>query len=62
MRVDVDDVGVGSRSIGFQVNAIPAFVPLDAEGRATGKILDGGAWDETTAQNVTDALARLLSG
>ncbi|MBK7529741.1 hypothetical protein [Piscinibacter sp.] len=62
MRTDIDVVGVGMRSIGFDVSAIPVFVPLDEEGRATGKALDSGAWEAMTEQDVIAALAPFLGG
>ena len=61
LRVDVDRVGIGSRSIGFQAAAVPAFIAMDDTGRATGRMIDGGAWDETTEANVTAALSGWLS-
>lgn len=60
MRVDVDRVGIGSRSVGFQAKCVPTFVVLDDDGRATDRVIDGGAWDATTEANVVAALTPWL--
>jgi hypothetical protein len=61
MRVDVDRVGNGSRSIAFEAESLPTFVVLDDAGVATDRVIDAGAWDETTEENVAAALRSWLS-
>ena len=63
VRLDVDEWGWGdSRLHDFQFNGIPVFFKLDAEGKQTGEIIDGGAWGEDIPENIAPVMDTFFHG
>jgi len=51
--IDVDEWNWGVPGTEFaSVDAIPVFYRLDASGRYTGDMIDGGAWSADTPENI----------
>ena len=59
--IDVDDAGAKLEPLGLVSTAIPAFFPLDAEGRVSGGHIDGGAWEEDIPANMAPPLAAFFA-
>ena len=63
IRLDVDEWGWGdSRLHDFQFNGIPVFFKLDAEGKQTGDVIDGGAWGEDIPENIAPVMDTFFHG
>ena len=57
IRLDVDEWGWGdSRLHDFQFAGIPVFFKLDAAGKQTGEVIDGGAWGEDIPENIAPVM------
>lgn len=63
IRLDVDEWGWGdSRLHDFQFDGIPVFFKLDTEGRQTGEVIDGGAWEEDIPENIAPVMGEFFHG
>ena len=63
IRLDVDEWGWGDSQLhDFQFNGIPVFFKLDAEGKQTGEIIDGGAWGEDIPENIAPVMDNFFHG
>ena len=63
IRLDVDNWGWGdSRLHDFQFNGIPVFFKLEADGKQTGEVIDGGAWGEDIPENIAPVMDTFFHG
>jgi thiol-disulfide isomerase/thioredoxin len=63
IRLDVDEWGWGDSALhDFQFNGIPVFFKLDAEGKQTGEVIDGGAWGEDIPENIAPVMDNFFHG
>lgn len=62
IRLNADEWGDKLGGTGFNASAIPVFYELDAEGKKTGKTIDGGAWGENIPENMAPPLDRYFHG
>ena len=63
IRLDVDEWGWGDSALhDFQFNGIPVFFKLDADGKQTGEVIDGGAWGEDIPENIAPVMDRFFHG
>jgi len=63
IRLDVDEWGWGDSKLhDFQFDAIPVYFKLDAEGRQTGEVIDGGAWGEDIPENISPVMDEFFNG
>jgi hypothetical protein len=62
IRVDVDEWKTELAAAGFKVQGIPAFYEIDADGRPTGRSIDGGAWAENIPVNMAPPLKAFFQG
>lgn len=46
---------------GFTLDGIPAFFELDAQGKPTGRVIDGGAWEENIPANMAPVLRKFFN-
>ncbi len=47
---------------GFAIRGVPVFFELDAEGVATGRKIDGGAWGADTVENMSRVMGQFFAG
>ena len=57
IKLDVDAWEKELQGAGLDASAIPVFIELDANGRPTGRRIDGSAWDKDTVENMAPALS-----
>ena len=63
VRLDVDEWGWGdSRLHDFQFDGIPVFFKLDAKGKQTDEVIDGGAWGEDIPENIAPVMDTFFHG
>jgi thiol-disulfide isomerase/thioredoxin len=63
IRLDVDEWGWGDSGLhDFQFDGIPVFFKLDAEGKQTGEVIDGGAWGEDIPANIAPVMDTFFHG
>jgi thiol-disulfide isomerase/thioredoxin len=62
IRLNADEWGDKLGVTGFNASAIPVFYELDAEGKKTGKTIDGGAWGENIPENMAPPLDQYFHG
>jgi thiol-disulfide isomerase/thioredoxin len=63
IRVDVDIwTEFEWEQVGFNLEYIPIFFRLDAEGMPTGDWIDGSAWAENIPENMAPALKLFFQG
>lgn len=55
IRADVDEWGWGDGK-NFDVSGIPVYFKLDKNGKPTGAVIDGGAWNEDIPENFSPVL------
>ncbi len=55
IRADVDEWGWGDGK-DFNVEAIPIYYQLDNNGKSTGAVIDGSAWNEDIPENFAPVL------
>jgi thiol:disulfide interchange protein len=46
---------------GFTLDGIPAFFELDEQGKPTGRVVDGGAWEENIPANMAPVLRKFFN-
>jgi len=56
IHADVDQWGWRNPQAGFSFDAIPVFYRLDADGKSTGDVIDGGAWGADIPENIAPVL------
>lgn len=61
IKLNMDDWHEKLKNTGFTVKAIPMFFFLGADGRPTGKLLDGDKWGKATPANMSASLAKWLA-
>ena len=63
IRLDVDEWGWGDSKLhDFQFSGIPVFFKLDADGKQTGEVIDGGAWGEDIPENIAPVMDTFFHG
>lgn len=62
MRADTDDFNDDAHINTFNLRAVPVFFELDAEGEATGRSINGGAWGADTVENMSRTMAAFFAG
>ena len=63
VRLDVDEWGWGNSQLhDFQFDGIPVFFKLDAKGKQTGEVIDGGAWGEDIPENIAPVMDTFFHG
>ena len=62
IRVEIDDFTSDPRARELGVTSVPVFFELDAEGNATGRRIDGGAWGADTIDNMARTMAPFFAG
>lgn len=60
IRLDSDAWGNQLMKAGIHADGIPAFFELDAQGKPTGRTIDGGAWDENIPKNMAPPLKQFF--
>lgn len=61
IKLDVDEWGWGdSQMHDFDFNGIPVYFKLDADGKQTGDVIDGGAWGEDIPENIAPVMDRFF--
>jgi hypothetical protein len=62
IEIDADDWNAASfGALGYKTSVIPIFIAVDAEGKATGRTIDGGAWGDNIPQNMAPPLKQFFS-
>jgi hypothetical protein len=61
MKLDFDAWEDKLPGAGLQHEAVPVFFALDASGKPTGRMIDGGAWGNDTPENIAPALKAFFS-
>ena len=62
VKLNSDDWKWPATEAGFALNGIPAFFEIAADGRPTGRTINGGAWEEDTPENMAPPLKAFFSG
>ena len=62
VRLDLDVWKDQAAEAGIYVLGIPAFFELGADGKATGRSITGGAWDENIPANMSSPLEAFFQG
>jgi thiol-disulfide isomerase/thioredoxin len=62
IRLNADEWGDKLAGTGLNASAIPVFYELDADGKKTGKTIDGGAWGENIPENMAPPLDQYFHG
>ena len=63
IKLDVDEWGWGDSKLhDFEFNGIPVYFKLDAEGKKTGEVIDGGAWGEDIPENIAPVMNNFFHG
>jgi thiol-disulfide isomerase/thioredoxin len=62
VQIDVDAWGAKLDGTGFSSSVIPVFYALDAEGKPTGRKIDGGAWGDNIPENMAPPLDKFFHG
>ncbi|MCX4240250.1 TlpA family protein disulfide reductase [Paraliomyxa miuraensis] len=62
IRLDSDQWSGKLEGTGLDASAIPVFFELDAQGKVTGRKIDGGAWGEDVPENMAPPLDAFFHG
>jgi len=62
VQMDVDAWGSKLDGTGFSSSVIPIFYALDAEGKPSGRKIDGGAWGDNIPENMAPPLDKFFHG
>lgn len=57
VRANSDHWGEVAKSAGYDAGVIPVFYEFDAEGKPTGRKIDGGAWGDNIPENMAPPLS-----
>ncbi len=60
IRLNVDEWGYEGSGSGLSFDMVPAFFRLDEQGKPTGDMFDGTAWDLYTPAEVAQAMGPWL--
>ena len=60
IHADVDLWGWNHPGTGLTFKAIPVFYRLDATGKPTGAVVDGGAWGADTPENIAPVMEKFF--
>lgn len=47
---------------GFRFEGIPVFYKINARGKSTGDVIDGGAWGPDTLENIASVMDEFFHG
>ena len=61
VSLDVELWGDQLEAVNIRPTAVPFITELGPDGRSTGRNIDGGAWDDTTPENLANALGPYFS-
>ena len=63
IKLDVDEWGWNNGRVqDFRFDGIPVYFKLNAEGRQTGEVIDGGAWGEDIPENIAPVMDKFFHG
>ncbi len=63
IKLDVDEWGWENGKIeNFSFEAIPVYFKLDEQGKPTGEMIDGGAWNEDIPVNIAPVMDAFFHG
>jgi hypothetical protein len=62
IRAELDDFANDPYTRELRASVVPAFYELDAEGRWTGRQINGGAWGVDTLENISRTMAGFFAG
>ena len=63
IKLDVDEWGWGDGKLhDFQFGGIPVYFKLDPEGKQTGEVIDGSAWEEDIPENIAPVMDEFFHG
>jgi len=62
IKLNTDDWGEKLSGTGLYVPGIPAFYELDANGKPTGRMITGAAWDEDVPANIAPPMKAFFEG
>jgi len=63
VKLDVDEWGwENGRIQGFGFTGIPVYFKLDAQGKQTGEVIDGGAWNADIPENIAPVMDTFFHG
>ncbi len=63
IKLDVDEWEWNDGRVqNFAFDGIPVYFKLDAEGKQTGKVIDGGAWKEDIPANIAPVMDKFFHG
>jgi thiol-disulfide isomerase/thioredoxin len=63
IRLDADEWSTKKLAgTGMRADTIPVFYALDAQGKTTGRSIDGGAWGDNVPENMAPPLQRFFRG
>lgn len=63
IKLNVDEWGWGDSSKhDFQFDGIPVYFKLDAQGKQTGEVIDGGAWGKDIPENIAPVMDKFFHG
>jgi thiol-disulfide isomerase/thioredoxin len=60
IRLDIDQWKEKLAPLGFDASAIPAFFPINDQGKVIGPKIDGGAWGEDIPENMAPPLKKFF--
>jgi len=62
IHLNADKWGWNLKEYGFPFTAIPVFYKLDSDGKATGEVIDGGAWGDNIPENMAPPMDKFFHG
>jgi hypothetical protein len=62
IRAEMDDFSDDPYSRELRPTSVPVFYELDAEGRHTGRTINGGAWGADTVENMSRTMSSFFAG
>ena len=63
IELDIDEWKAADfAALNMKTSTVPAFYFLGKDGKATGKVIDGGAWGENIPKNMAPPLKKFFSG
>lgn len=62
IRAELDEFGDDPYARELRATSVPVFYELDAEGRSTGRTINGGAWGADTIENMSRTMTGFFAG
>jgi hypothetical protein len=62
IRAELDEFADDPNTRELRAVAVPVFYELDADGRWTGRQINGGAWGADTVENMSRTMAGFFAG